>query len=79
MEGSSGKLAKVIIIAGMLLSQVATPIRARAVGSERTSLAHDQGGVVSVSQAVEHRSCALGASVARIAHAERQKERLPIL
>ena len=38
MEGSSGKLAKVIIIAGMLLSQVATPIRARAVGSERTSL-----------------------------------------
>ena len=35
MEGSSGKLAKVIIIAGMLLSQVATPIRARAVGSGR--------------------------------------------
>ena len=51
----------------MLLSQVATPIGPGRSGASGRACA-DQGGVVSVSQAVEHRSCALGASVARIAH-----------
>ena len=58
--------ASAIIMAGRPLSQVATPITPRRVGSERISRRKHHGGVVAVGQAVHHAGRALRAAVAGV-------------
>ena len=65
-QGKSCMAARAIIIAGSPLSQVATPITPRRVGSERIRRAKDGGRIVAIRQAVEHAGGALGAAVAGV-------------
>ena len=71
-QGRSRMEASAIIMAGSPLSQVATPITPRRVGSERIRRRENGGGVVAIRQAVEHAGGALRAAVAGVGAISRE-------
>ena len=64
--GRSRQAARAMVMAGRPLSQVATPMTALRVGSERIEPPQDDGGVVAIGEAVDHAGRPLRAAVAGI-------------